>query len=488
MVKLQRLQQNFVNPEVVVTQKIVVQNNSQRGVHFRCAGPQEKVYIIGGHETQKVAYAIYEEIQKRRLLVVVAGIPKTIDNDIAVIEKSFGFDPAVEEAQRPINAAHVAVEIVENGVRIVKLMGRHSGFIAMSATLASRHVDCCLIPKSPFYLEGEGGVLEFVEQRIKENGHIVIELTESSGQDYVAHSMSHMDTKDASGNCLLLDVGLWLSKKVKDHFSKSQKTAINLKYIDPTYMIRVIPSTASNNIYCTLLAHSAVHGAITGYSGQVVTGMDVSASEFSYHKDKSYDLNFKEANHDSSQKISGDSLKTVYKSFVAYYPLVSIVDPFAKADWEHFNKLTKEIGEQVQSVGDHFLLTNLKWVEKTIQGKACNALLLKINHIGSVTESIEAVQRSKRAGWGVMTGHWSGRTEDPFIPDMAVDLSTGQIQTGAPCRFELLAKDDQHPPQVLWAVIRSSADLNNKIAEAVDSVYHQLSNLVLELLHCMILT
>ncbi|XP_068642441.1 uncharacterized protein [Aristolochia californica] len=287
--------------------------------------------------------------------------------------------------------------------KIVKLLGRHSGFIAMNATLASRHVDCCLNPESPFYLEGEGGLSEFAKQRIKENGHIVIELTESSGQEYVAHSMSHMDTKDASGNCLLLDVGIWLSQKVKDHFSKSQKTAINLQYIDPTYMIRVILTNASDNIYCILLAHSVVHGAITGYPGQMVIGMDVVASEFSDHEDTSYDLKFKVANHDSSQKISGNNLKTVYKSFVAYYPLVSIADRIAKAVWEHYNKLTKEIREQVQSVGDLFLLTNSKRVEKAIQDKECNALLLKVNHIGSVIESSEVGQMSKRTGWGVIT-------------------------------------------------------------------------------------
>ncbi|KAG9452190.1 hypothetical protein H6P81_005094 [Aristolochia fimbriata] len=363
------VKQTFVSSEDVVAQKIVVQKNSQRGVHFRRAGPREEVYfmpddvkacivtcgglcpgintvireivcglnvmygvndilgiqggyrgfyskntipltpkvvndihkrggtflctsrgghdtvkivdsiqdrdinqvyIIGGDGTQKGAYAIYEEIERRKLPVAVAGIPKTIDNDIAVIDRSFGFDTAVEEAQRAINAAHVEVESVENGVGIVKLMGRYSGFIAMYATLASRDVDCCLIPESPFYLEGEGGLFEFVEQRIKENGHIVIVLAEGAGQEYVAQNMSNMDQKDASGNRLLLDVGLWLSQKVKDHFSKSQKMGINLKYIDPTYMIRAIPSNASDNVYCTLLAHSAVHGAMAGYTGFTV--------------------------------------------------------------------------------------------------------------------------------------------------------------------------------------------------------------------------
>ncbi|XP_072987992.1 ATP-dependent 6-phosphofructokinase 6-like [Typha latifolia] len=229
-----------------------------------------QVYIIGGDGTQKGASVIFEEIKKRGLKVAVAGIPKTIDNDIAVIDKSFGFDTAVEEAQRAINAAHVEAESVENGIGVVKLMGRYSGFIAMYATLASRDVDCCLIPESPFYLEGKGGLFEHIEKRLKENGHMVIVVAEGAGQDLIAESMRSMDHQDASGNKLLLDVGLWLSQKIKDHFSRRRKMAMNLKYIDPTYMIRAVPSIASDNIYCTLLAHSAIHGAVAGYTGFTV--------------------------------------------------------------------------------------------------------------------------------------------------------------------------------------------------------------------------
>ncbi|KAM6582054.1 hypothetical protein CsatB_009056 [Cannabis sativa] len=243
------------------TQKIV-DNIQDRGIN--------QVYIIGGDGTQKGADLIYKEVEKRGLQVAVAGIPKTIDNDIAVIDKSFGFDTAVEEAQRAINAAHVEVESVENGIGIVKLMGRYSGFIAMMATLANRDVDCCLIPESPFYLEGQGGLFEFIEERLKENGHMVIVIAEGAGQEYVAQEMQANVKKDASGNRLLLDVGLWLSDKIKDHFTTIRKMSINMKYIDPTYMIRAIPSNASDNIYCTLLAQSAVHGAMAGFSGFTV--------------------------------------------------------------------------------------------------------------------------------------------------------------------------------------------------------------------------
>uniref|UniRef100_A0A0D6QVS1 ATP-dependent 6-phosphofructokinase n=1 Tax=Araucaria cunninghamii TaxID=56994 RepID=A0A0D6QVS1_ARACU len=229
-----------------------------------------QVYIIGGDGTQRGAAVIYEEIRKRGLKVAVAGIPKTIDNDISVIDKSFGFDTAVEEAQRAINAAHVEAESVENGIGLVKLMGRYSGYIAMYATLASRDVDCCLIPESPFYLEGEGGLYEFVEKRLRENGHMVIVVAEGAGQELVAESMQNMDSRDASGNRLLLDVGLWLSHKLKDYFLKDRREVVNLKYIDPTYMIRAIPSNASDNVYCSLLAQSAVHGAMAGYTGFTV--------------------------------------------------------------------------------------------------------------------------------------------------------------------------------------------------------------------------
>ncbi|KAM7256900.1 hypothetical protein ACFE04_012641 [Oxalis oulophora] len=238
-----------------------------------------QVYIIGGDGTQRGASVIYEvalcagEVRKRGLKVVVAGIPKTIDNDIPVIDRSFGFDTAVEEAQRAINAAHVEAESIENGIGVVKLMGRYSGFIAMYATLASRDVDCCLIPESPFYLDGPGGLYEFVEKRLKENGHMVIVIAEGAGQELLTETQNNTILKDASGNKLLQDVGLFMSQKIKvviltkNHFSQQRKININLKYIDPTYMIRAIPSNASDNVYCTLLAQSAVHGAMAGYTG-----------------------------------------------------------------------------------------------------------------------------------------------------------------------------------------------------------------------------
>ncbi|KAG8367305.1 hypothetical protein BUALT_Bualt16G0058500 [Buddleja alternifolia] len=256
--------------------KKIVDSIQDRGIN--------QVYIIGGDGTQKGAAVIFEEIRRRGLKVAVAGIPKTIDNDIPVIDKSFGFDSAVEEAERAINAAHVEATSFENGIGLVKLMGRYSGFIAMYATIASRDVDCCLIPESPFYLEGRGGLFEYIEKRIKENGHMVIVIAEGAGQELLTESLRSANKEDASGNKLLQDVGLWISQKIKDHFSKQRKTAVNLKYIDPTYMIRAIPSNASDNVYCTLLAQSAVHGAMAGYTGFTVGPVNGRHAYIPFHR------------------------------------------------------------------------------------------------------------------------------------------------------------------------------------------------------------
>jgi enolase len=175
-----------------------------------------------------------------------------------------------------------------------------------------------------------------------------------------------------------------------------------------------------------------------GYTGRVKIGMDVAASEF--FKDNQYDLNFK---GDKPDLKSGDEMIEIYKQFVGEYGLVSIEDPFDQDDWENYPKLTEEIGESTQIVGDDLLVTNPKRIEKAIDEKSCNSLLLKVNQIGSVTESIQACKLAQSAGWGVMVSHRSGETEDTFIADLVVGLKTGQIKTGAPCRSERLAKYNQ---------------------------------------------
>jgi enolase len=180
-----------------------------------------------------------------------------------------------------------------------------------------------------------------------------------------------------------------------------------------------------------------------GYTGKIGIALDVAAGEF--FKDGKYDLDFclDDSARDASRLLSGEQLADFYLGLVDKYPIVSIEDPFDQDDWESFAALTAKIGERVQIVGDDLLVTNPTRVKRAIDGKSANALLLKVNQIGSVTESIEAVKMSKTAGWGVMTSHRSGETEDTFIADLAVGLATGQIKTGAPCRSERLAKYNQ---------------------------------------------
>lgn len=224
-----------------------------------------QIYTIGGDGTLKGAVAIFEELKKRKYMGSVIGVPKTIDNDIALIDKSFGFDTAVEEAQRSIKCAKIEAKSAINGIGLVKLMGRHSGQIAMFATLASRDVDCCLIPEVKFELEGKCGLFQYIEDKLKTKGHMVIVIAEGAAQELMSRGMQSLGT-DASGNKKLNDVGLWLKSKINKEFARRRRE-INLKLIDPTYEIRSVPANASDNLHCSLLAQSAVHGAMHGYSG-----------------------------------------------------------------------------------------------------------------------------------------------------------------------------------------------------------------------------
>jgi len=177
----------------------------------------------------------------------------------------------------------------------------------------------------------------------------------------------------------------------------------------------------------------------SGYEGKIQIGMDIAAAEF--FKNGKYDLDFKNPESKEADWISSDELGEMYKGFIKDYPVVSIEDPFDQDDWEGYTKLTSET--DIQIVGDDLLVTNPKRIQTAIDKKACNALLLKVNQIGSVTESIRAHQMAKAQGWGTMVSHRSGETEDCFIADLVVGLGTGQIKTGAPCRSERLAKYNQ---------------------------------------------
>lgn len=196
-----------------------------------------------------------------------------------------------------------------------------------------------------------------------------------------------------------------------------------------------------NNEEGLILIMQAIKNA--GLSGKVFLGMDNAASEFYNEKEKFYDLDFKTKNNNKSLRMSSDTLKDMYVSWTKKYPIVSIEDPFDQDDWDGYNKLTTEVGETVQIVGDDLLVTNPTRIKAAIEKKACNALLLKLNQIGSLSEAIEACKLSQENGWGVMVSHRSGETEDTFIADLTVGLGTGQIKTGAPCRSERLAKYNQ---------------------------------------------
>jgi len=192
-----------------------------------------------------------------------------------------------------------------------------------------------------------------------------------------------------------------------------------------------------NNLEGLELLKVAIEKA--GYTGKIEIGMDVAASEFC--KDKKYDLDFKNPATNPADWLTSDQLFGVYQEFIEKYPVTSIEDAFDQDDWEAWSKMNAAVN--IQLVGDDLLVTNPKRVKEGIERKACNCLLLKVNQIGSVTESIQACKMSQENGWGVMVSHRSGETEDTFIADLVVGLSTGQIKTGAPCRSERLAKYNQ---------------------------------------------
>ncbi|VDO44204.1 unnamed protein product [Brugia timori] len=181
--------------------------------------------------------------------------------------------------------------------------------------------------------------------------------------------------------------------------------------------------------------------ATAGYTGKVAIAMDCAASEYYMESAKLYDLDFKNPNSDKAQWKTGDQMMEIYQSFIKEYPVVSIEDWFDQDDWENWTKALANT--HIQIVGDDLTVTNPKRIAMAAEKKACNCLLLKVNQIGSVTESIDAANLARKNGWGVMVSHRSGETEDTFIADLVVGLATGQIKTGAPCRSERLAKYNQ---------------------------------------------
>ncbi|KAL6846572.1 hypothetical protein ACP4OV_024020 [Aristida adscensionis] len=233
----------------------------------------DMLFVIGGNGSHAGANAIHEECRKRKLKVSVVAVPKTIDNDILLMDKTFGFDTAVEEAQRAINSAYIEARSAYHGIGLVKLMGRSSGFIAMHASLSSGQIDVCLIPEGvltdvtiwmeiSFTLDGERGVLRHLEHLLHTKGFCVVCVAEGAGQDLLQKS----NATDASGNAILSDFGVHIQQKIKKHF-KDIGVPADVKYIDPTYMVRACRANASDAILCTVLGQNAVHGAFAGFSG-----------------------------------------------------------------------------------------------------------------------------------------------------------------------------------------------------------------------------
>ncbi|KAM0012706.1 putative 6-phosphofructokinase [Helianthus debilis subsp. tardiflorus] len=242
----------------------IVDSMQERGITM--------LFVLGGNGTHAGANAIHNEVvflsskcRKRGFKVAVVGVPKTIDNDILLMDKTFGFDTAVEEAQRAINSAYIEAHSAYRGVGVVKLMGRSSGFIAMQAALASGQIDICLIPEVPFELHGPHGVLNHLKYLLETKGSAVICVAEGAGQNFVEKT----NAKDASGNIVYGDIGVHIHQEIKRYFKEIGDPA-DVKYIDPTYMIRACRANASDGILCTVLGQNAVHGAFGGYSGITV--------------------------------------------------------------------------------------------------------------------------------------------------------------------------------------------------------------------------
>ena len=225
------------------------------------------LFVVGGDGGLRGASALAGEIGKRSLPIGVIGVPKTIDNDLEWTWRSFGFDTAVSAATTVITAAHEEARAAWNGIGLVKLMGRHSGFIAAHATLASSDVNFCLVPEVLFTLDGEGGLLQVMGRRLEEKRHAVVVVAEGAGQDLIRGAGE--PERDASGNIRFKDIGLFLRDKIGEHFAK-RAMEINIRYIDPSYAIRSLPANSFDAQLCLVLGQHAVHAGMAGRTNMVV--------------------------------------------------------------------------------------------------------------------------------------------------------------------------------------------------------------------------
>jgi 6-phosphofructokinase 1 len=220
------------------------------------------LFAIGGDGTLRGAHAIGQAAAARGVPISVIGVPKTIDNDVSFVQRTFGFETAVSEARRATHAANAEAESARNGIGLVKLMGRHSGFIAAYSVLVGGHANFCLVPEVPFSLDR---FLDELRTRLARRGHAVIVVAEGAGHDL----MPRDGARDASGNVRLGDVGVWLRDAIVERFSE-RRIPITLKYIDPSYIIRSMPANAHDAAFCLLLGHNAVHAGMCGRTDMVV--------------------------------------------------------------------------------------------------------------------------------------------------------------------------------------------------------------------------
>jgi 6-phosphofructokinase 1 len=227
------------------------------------------LFVIGGDGSLRGAAKIVAEIERRKLSIAVIGIPKTIDNDIHFIDRSFGFESAFAAAVEAIRGAHVEATGAKNGIGLVKLMGRHSGFIACHAALASTDTNFVLIPEVPLGLDGPTGFLAALEHRLAERNHAVIVVAEGAGQELCASQAQGERTTDASGNARLKDIGLVLRDRITSHFAE-RGVGITLKYIDPSYQIRSVAASAGDSVFCWNMARNAVHAAMAGNTEMII--------------------------------------------------------------------------------------------------------------------------------------------------------------------------------------------------------------------------
>jgi 6-phosphofructokinase 1 len=226
------------------------------------------LFCVGGDGTMRAAECITDEITRRSQQMAVIGIPKTIDNDLNLIQKTFGFDTAIAESVKAIQCAHIEAKGAPNGIGLVKIMGRQSGHIAAGAALAQTDVNFLLIPEVPFDMEGEKGFLRAVEKRLRERAHCVILVAEGAGQEHLRQEGQPVET-DASGNLRLLDIGVFLKSSLEEYFRRIEME-VNVKYIDPSYTIRSVQANASDSMYCGALGQYAVHAGMAGKTGMLV--------------------------------------------------------------------------------------------------------------------------------------------------------------------------------------------------------------------------